>query len=247
MITEFALYVFTTLGGVAAGLYVAAAVFPMRGKKANLAVTVIPLALLAVGGCALLLHLGHPERMFNAFRNPQAGITMEGFAAMAFGGVLAIDFLLSWFKGSAPRALRIVGAICALALCFVMGLTYYNYQSMPEWHQPVTLCFFLLVDMAAGFALAAALNREPERPRAMMTTVAALAVVALVVIAGEGATFAGYGFGILPFACGAVLSGIAATLAGLVQKKGDPRLYGAAFACLFVGMAIARYAFYAAL
>lgn len=247
MITEFALYLFTTLGGTAAGLYAASAVFPMRGKKANLAVAIIPLALLAIGGCALLLHLGHPERMFNAFHNPQAGITMEGYAGMAFGAVVVIDLLLTWFKGSTPRAVRCIGALCGLALCFVMGLTYFNYISMPEWHQPITLCFFLLVDVAAGFALAGAINQQVDQTHAFNAVTIALALVAAVVIAVEGATFGSFGFSVTPFAIGAVLAIAAAVVAVFARKRSDAKLYWAVFACLFIGMAVARYAFYAAL
>ena len=70
MITEFALFVFTTLGGLAAGLYILAALFPVEGKRNNLIITIVPLVMLAIGGVALLGHLGHPERMFNAFANP---------------------------------------------------------------------------------------------------------------------------------------------------------------------------------
>ena len=113
MITEFALFIFTMIGGLACGLYIIAALFPVEGKRNNLLVSIVPLVLLAIGGIALLMHLGHPERMFNAFANPEAGITQEGICTTLFGIVLVIDLALTWFKEGAPRALRIVGAIFA--------------------------------------------------------------------------------------------------------------------------------------
>lgn len=45
MISEFALLIFATLGGVAVGLYVAATLIPVKEKKKmNLLITAIPLA-----------------------------------------------------------------------------------------------------------------------------------------------------------------------------------------------------------
>ena len=48
MISEFPLFVFTTLGGLGAGLYAAGVVFPVEGKRNNLLMSVVPLVLLGI-------------------------------------------------------------------------------------------------------------------------------------------------------------------------------------------------------
>ena len=73
MISELPLFLFTLLGGTAAGIYAFSAIFPkaLQGKK-NLIGPTIALVLLAVGGVALLFHLGRPERMLKALQEKAA-------------------------------------------------------------------------------------------------------------------------------------------------------------------------------
>ena len=245
MITEFALFVFTTLGGLAAGFYIAAAFFPLQGKGKNLLVSILPLVCIGIGGLALLMHLGRPERMFFAFSNPQAGITQEGACTGAFALVLVIDFLLTWRKGQAPRALRYVGAACALLLTVVMGLTYYNYESMPMWHALPTVPFYVVGDLAMGMLLAGTLG-EPSQNKALMPTAAAFAALAAIAFAAVGAVFAGCGLSAIPFAVAAVLAA-AVAICGFVKRSGaTTALRWALFALFFIALVVARYAFYAA-
>ena len=245
MITEFALFVFTTLGGLAAGFYIAAAFFPLEGKVKNLLVSILPLACIGIGGLALLMHLGRPERMLYAFSNPQAGITQEGLATGVFAVVLVIDFLLTWRKGQVPRALRYVGAASALLLTIVMGFTYYNYESMPMWHALPTVLFYVVGDIAMGMLLAGAFG-EPSQNKALMPVAAAFAALAAIVFAGEGAVFAGCGLSAIPFVVAAVLAA-AVAVCGFVKREGaSATLRWALFALFFVALVIARYAFYAA-
>ena len=63
------------------------------------------------------------------------------------------------------------------------------------------------------------------------------------------AHFAAYGYGTLPFAFALVAAPVGGTVLALLTWKGAlPERLGPAlvFACLFVGTAVARYAFYAA-
>lgn len=78
----------------------------------NLLITAISLALLAISGVVLLLHLRHPERMFNAFRNLGAGVAQEGVCVALFGIVLLANFILTWKKDGALRWLRGCGSRC---------------------------------------------------------------------------------------------------------------------------------------
>ena len=243
MITEFSLFVFTALGGVGAGLYVAATVFPPEGRRNNLLVSIVPLACLGIGGVALLLHLGHPERMFNAFANPQAGITQEAFASMAFGAVLVVDLALTFFKGAVPRWLRIVGAVLAVALCTVMGMTYFNYESQAAWHAVSTVPFFLVIDLAVGFAFLRALYGSDRGGRPLMWACVVLLAIAAVVFAAEAPLFALFP-GVMPFACAAVIAAVAAVVEYAASKREGVALPWLAFVLAFVAMVVARYAFY---
>lgn len=246
MITEFALFVFTTLGGLAAGLYILAAIFPLEGKRNNLLLSIVPLVLLGIGGIALLMHLGHPERMFNAFANPEAGITQEGIATGLFGAVLVADFLLVWRNGEAPRALRIVGAIFAALLICAMGFLYYNYQSMPMWHALPTVPLFVVGDLAIGGLLVAALDGNAARNKTLTTVNAVLAVLFAITLAGAAMVFQGCGLSPLPFAIAAIAAAAGAVYLFTKGQGADSNIRWALFAVLLAAVIVARYAFYAA-
>lgn len=244
MISEFSLFVFTTLGGLGAGLYAASAVFPAQGKRTNLAVPLIALACLGIGGIALLLHLGRPERMFNAFANPGSGITQEAIVSMVFGALIVVDLALVFFKGKTVRAVRIVGALAGIVLCCIMGMAYYAYDSMAAWHALPTVPMFLCGDLAMGFALLGAIDGETAGNKSFTWANIVLAIVAAVAFAAEGAQFGSVGLSPYPFIGATVLALASAGAAFLVVKKGDARMYWVAFAVMFIAVVCARYAFY---
>lgn len=246
MITEFALFIFTTIGGLACGLYIIAALFPVEGKRNNLLVSIVPLVLLAIGGVALLMHLGHPERMFNAFANPEAGITQEGICTTLFGIVLVIDLALTWFKDGAPRALRIVGAIFAALLICAMGFLYYNYQSMPMWHALPTVPLFVVGDLALGALFIAALDQTAGQNKTLVTTAAVLGALLAITIIGNAVVFQGCGLSPVPFAIAALVAAAVAVYLMTSWEKAGSGMRWALFVALLIAVAVARYAFYAA-
>lgn len=245
MISEFALFVFTTLGGLGAGMYAASAVFPVTGKRANVAVPLVALACLGIGGIALLLHLGHPERMLNAFANPGSGITQEAIVSMVFGAVVVVDLALAAFKGSPPRALRVVGAVAGVALCCVMGLAYYAYESQAAWHAWPTVALFLCGDLAVGFLLLGAVDREVAAGKPFLWANVVLSALAALAFAATGAHFAGIGLSPQPFIAAVVLALAAACGPVIADRRGDAGMYWPSFAIMFAAVVVARYAFYA--
>ncbi|MFQ9179357.1 MAG: DmsC/YnfH family molybdoenzyme membrane anchor subunit [Eggerthella lenta] len=94
MISEFPLFLFTTLGGLAAGAYVAAAIFPDgdRKPKRPWLFPLACLALLGVGLLGVLGHLGRPERFLLAMSNPSSMIAEEAYWFIAFGVLMLVDF-----------------------------------------------------------------------------------------------------------------------------------------------------------
>lgn len=244
MISEFALFVFTTLGGVAVGLYASSAVCKVEGKRHNLLLTIVPLVLLAVGGVALMLHLGHPERMLNAFTNLSAGIAMEGIATMAFGAVVFLDAILTLADRTTPRALRIAGAVAGIALTLVMGYTYYMYESVSCWHNVSTVPFFMLCDLGCGSLLFGALMGEARERASFVVLETVLAAIAAVMFVIEGTVISGAGLSIVPFIAAAVLAAIAAVLAKMSGSKKSASAAWVAFTLMFVALVAARYTFY---
>ena len=249
MISEFPLFLFTTLAGLAAGAYVVSAVLPV-GKDAKKA-WLFPLVcgiLLAVGLVGLPMHLGRPERMLIALTQPGAMIAQEAYWSMAFGVILIIDLVVSKVKGSAPRALRIVSALAALGLTFVMANAYFMSVAIPAWASWQTFPLFVLGTLAMGVALLALFESDLAKSGTYLIAAAVLSVLAVVAIALEAVHFAGIGEDMTLLAIGAVIVAAAAALQ-LMAKLGKvaPKTAAlVAFACVFVGVALARYGFYAA-
>ena len=128
MISEFPLFLFTTLGGLAAGAYVAAAIFPDvdRKPKRPWLFPLVCLALLGVGLLGVLGHLGRPERFLLAMSNPSSMIAEEAYWSIAFGALMLVDFVLLLRRGASPRAVRVVAAVAAGALMCIMGWVYFT-------------------------------------------------------------------------------------------------------------------------
>ena len=70
MITEFPLFIFTTLGGLSAGLVMAMALFPPAEKQERpWLAPLVALALLGVGMLGVLFHLKRPALFLNCAPN----------------------------------------------------------------------------------------------------------------------------------------------------------------------------------
>lgn len=247
MISELPLFLFTLLGGTAAGIYACSAIFPkaLQGKK-NLIVPTIALVLLAVGGVALLFHLGRPERMLKAFRNLSAGITQEAYATMAFGIVVFIDLVLCSAKKSVPQALRCVGAVLAVILVVVMANAYFAIVTNQAMHSWQTFAQFLFAAAALGMAFVAALHAGGDDCMKLAKIACVVAVVFAATILLEGVHYMGAGLGFAAFAISAVIAAAGAACAWVAQQKGATLLW-VAFALVFIAAAVSRYAFYLAI
>lgn len=249
MISEFPLLLFTTLAGVAAGAYVVSVAFPV-GKDAKKAwlFPLVCLVLLAVGLAGLPLHLGRPERLFVALSQPGAMIAQEAYWSIALGVILLIDLVISKTKGASPRGLRIVGGIAALGLMLVMSNAYFVSIGVLAWASWQTFLLFILGDLAMGAALLALLESDLMKSGTYLTASAALSALAAVAVVLEAVHFASVGASMVLLAVGAVVVAVAAVLQFMTRsgKMSAATAVKVAFACAFVGIALARYGFYAA-
>lgn len=249
MISEFPLFVFTMLGGLAAGAYIAAAAFPLSGeRKRPWLFPLVCLILLGLGLIGVLFHLGRPMMFLNGLANPSAGIAQEAYFSIVFGILLLIDLIITCMKGKSPRALQIAGAIVALGLTIVMGMAYTANYGVPAWTSPVTVLLFVVGDLAMGAALLAVFDGELPKKNAFAIALGVLGIVAAVVFAAEAAHFSGVGADIAAVIAGAVIAAVGGVLA-FVAKSGKIGVRVGAWivlACMLVGVACARWGFYAA-
>ena len=245
MISEFPLFVFTLLGGMGAGAYVAAAFLPQRSGRARVALPALVLVLLAVSGVALLTHLGRPELVFNAFRNPTAGITLEGFATILFDVFVVIDVVLAATNKPANKVVGILAAVAGVLLLAAMGYAYASFDGVAVWGTWQTYLLFILGGIATGSALVTLFADDGFASGAFAVTVAVAAALAAVAEVLVGMVFAANGYSVAPFAIGAValLGAAAVALVGRGRGKGAA-LPAVALALAFVGVAVARYFFY---
>lgn len=247
MISEFSLFLFTLLGGTAAGAYVFASVFPMTESKKRWLLPLAALVLLAIGGVALLLHLGHPERMFYAFTNPSAGITREGLATGLFGVLLVVEFILALRSGKpTPKVLSILTAIAGVILLVVMGLAYVEFHGVPAWANWTTMPLFIVGGLSAGACALPLFDSSIARNNTFAICAAVANVLFACSAVATGAHFASFGFSIMPFICAAVLAVAAAIVAYLAKSREGIAFPALAFVLAFVAVIVARYAFYMA-
>ena len=257
MIGEFPLFVFTTLAGLSAGTYIASALFPLFGENSNEGTpsgmqkypwlfSLIMLILLGVGLLGCLGHLQHPERFMNALWNPLAGITQEAYLSMLFGAVLVIDFILSIVKGASYRVVRIIGAVFGFLLTVVMGFAYANTLGVEAWNTWETVPFFVVGDLAMGFALFPLFNRDVlnQYYTYWVIVIEALFAATLVLLSIH---FGFCGLTCVPFIVALILAPVLHGVM-ILCKKFKTASWGIyfTFIVVFIGVAVARYAFYAA-
>lgn len=138
---QWPLILFVLFVSWSAGLFATQAVYAVKGEcaKAQLPSLVASLALMAVGGVAVLFHLQHGERIFNGFGHITSGITQELIAIVVLVVVMAVYFVfLRRAEGAAdgtviPKWLSAVSVIMCVALVCVMGHSYMM-GSRPAWN-----------------------------------------------------------------------------------------------------------------
>ena len=204
------------------------------------------LALLAISGVALLAHLGRPERVLLAFCNLGAGIAQEGVVTLLFSMAVVADLVFCAVRGASPRWLDVVAGVLGLLLACVMGLAYVANVGTPAWTGAGTVPLFVLGDVLMGAGFCAVLNARALETKAFVWGLAAMAVLTAVSMVVVAAYFAGLGFSMAPFIVGAIAAIGSAAIAFVAARGGKAWEPWALCACAVVGVAVARWAFYAA-
>lgn len=246
MISEFPLFVFTTLAGMSAGAYVANAVFPLESERRKpWLFQLVCLVLLGLGLLGCLGHLARPMSFMNALANPTAGIAQEAYASIAFGILLLADFVVLLVGKKSIRAINVVGAVAGLVLMAVMGFAYTGYFGVPAWVSPATVSLFVLGDLLMGFALRALFSDGSYENKAFCLTTAAVAILSAVSFFVTATHFSGLGQSMVPFIVAALFAFVCIALAIWACAGGKKWIPVALFLCALVGVCVARWAFYA--
>jgi len=161
----FSVILFTTLAGAAQGLVVALAVAGLAGAVLPRAFVLTSLGVafvvLMLGLVASTFHLGRPERAWRAVLMWRTSwLSREVIVLPAFIAVVALWLLLAW-TGTAQGLLPLlmIAALVLSALLWVCtAMIYACLKFIQEWAHPLTLVNYVLLGLASGLLLAAALG-----------------------------------------------------------------------------------------
>jgi len=123
----------------------------------------VALVLTGLGLLSSFFHLGRPERAWrSATRWRTSWLSREVIVLPMFMGALAAYALaqVGWGATNATLALGAATAALALALYVCTGMIYACLKFLQEWASPLTVVNYLLLGLASGFMLAAALAAQ---------------------------------------------------------------------------------------
>lgn len=247
------LYLFTLLGGLAAGTYVFDTCFSRKREGARpWLVPLVVVVLFAVGIIAAATHVQSIPRavgaLFGGTVNFGAGMTQEVLVAACFLVLTIIDLIIVFVKKSSPYALRVVTAVVAVVCMVMMGMAYTDVYGNAIWcNAPATIVSFVAGDLAMGLALYALLGQTSYADAGLRYTSLVVSVVLAVGIGLEIAAFAGEGADVLMQVVALVVAPVASlVLVALSSKfKNERALAIAVLVLMVVGVAVSRWAFYA--
>ena len=168
------LFLFTLLGGLAAGAYVFETCFQRtrKGERPWL-VPLIVVVLFAIGMIAAATHVHSLSRAFASIGagtvNFGSGMVKEVLLAGIFFILALIDLIITFVKKDSPFALRVIGAIAAVLVIVLMGTAYIDVYGNAVWsNAPATVLTFVAGALAMG--LGAPLSVRLTSPRSRSCT-----------------------------------------------------------------------------
>lgn len=243
------LFLFTLLGGLGAGTYVAETFLQKeRNESKPWLVPLIAVVVFVVGTVAATFHVSNIERIFTAQVNFGAGMVMEIAVAGCFLVLVLADLIVTATKKGSPYALRVVTAVVGLVSIITMGVAYVDVYGVEVWtNAPATILVFLGGDLAMGVALLALVSSasyaDPKVKGYHIATEAVLALGLLLQIV----SFAAAGLNTALLVAGLVLAPVAGIALAFPAAKGEGKGLSALICvCVLVGVALMRWAFYAA-
>ena len=247
------LFLFTLLGGLAAGAYVFEVCFQRTRKSERpWLVPLVVVVLFAIGMIAAATHVHSLSRAFASIGagavNFGSGMVKEVLLAGIFFVLALIDLIITFVKKDSPFVLRVIGAIAAVLVIVLMGAAYIDVYGNAVWsNAPATILTFVAGALAMGLGLCAALGSADIAEKPVVYTLVAVDVVLAIGLALEVAAFSGAGLNPAMQIAGLVIAPIASAILVLAGSKFKNKTVLAIVVCavLVIGVAIARYGFYA--
>lgn len=171
----FSVIAFTTIAGAAQGLVVTLAVAMLAGSPFSpgfqRTALLLAAAMLVAGLGASFLHLGRPERAWRAATMWRTSwLSREVIVLPAFIAVVGLGWLGGVGSPVAPLwhvLWSLLALVVAALLWYCTAMIYACLRFIEEWAHPLTVLNFVLIGMASGLLLCAALvvfTGEPARP-----------------------------------------------------------------------------------
>ena len=184
----YSVILFTTLSGAGYGLLAVLGAMVLLGTPPGrpLAALIAGLSLASVGLIASTFHLGRPERAWRAFSQWRTSwLSREGVAAIAvYAAALPLGALAVWGMGDGIVMRLLAGAMSFLAATTVWctAMIYASLKPVPQWHRSTVVPAYLLLALATGTLLIAAMlpNTDPNTPELRWLALVSLAAAWLV-------------------------------------------------------------------
>lgn len=186
MAVQWPLLIFSVLLGASSGVLVFLGIGELKGafKKVRFPLALCALVLLAVGGCASAMHLGHIDRALYILGNVGSGLSKELFA-VGFTGLMTLVYVILSRKDY-PGPTKVFGLLAALGglvLPLVAGASYMM-PARPAWDSFALPLMYLGTGLGMGFVLAAAFvfMKGDKADEKLALTLAGIGVVASVAV-----------------------------------------------------------------
>lgn len=186
MAVQWPLLIFSVLLGASSGIMIFLGFGELKGafKKVRFPLALIALILLAVGGCASAVHLGHLDRALYILGNVNSAFSRELFA-VGFTGLMTLIYVILSRKDypGATKVFGILAAIGGILLPLIAGASYMM-PARPAWDSFALPLMYLGTGVGMGFVLSAAYvyAKGDDADKKLSLTLALVGIIASVAV-----------------------------------------------------------------
>lgn len=186
MAVQWPLLIFSVLLGASSGIIIFLGIGEIKGvfKKVRFPLSLIALILLAVGGCASALHLGHLDRALYILGNVSSAFSRELFA-VGFTGLMTLIYVILSRKDypGATKVFGILAAIGGILLPLIAGASYMM-PARPAWDSFALPLMYLGTGIGMGFVLSAAFvyMKGDDEDKVLSLTLATVGIIASIAV-----------------------------------------------------------------
>ena len=229
----------------------------MQRKRSGGRPWLFPLVIVVLFIIALIAATSHISSIPRAFESVFGGtvnfgskMILEVLMACCFLVLAIIDLIMTAARKSSPYVLRIITAIVSVVCIILMGTAYIDVYGCPVWcNAPATIILFAGGDLAMGLALFALMDASARYDEsALRVSTIVIQIVLALGICLEIASFAGNGLDFIAQIAGLIIAPVLCLIlvATASKFKNQKVLAACVFIACLIGVAISRYAFYAA-